>query len=324
MGPALGENMKLNTPFGFLKLFLTEKRGEWPEWVETPYGRKPPARVDDDWLAYTFVNHATVLIQTANLNILTDPIWSYRCSPFSWIGPRRHHNPGIRFSDLPPIDLVLISHNHYDHMDLPTLRRISKEWGSRILVGSGNQRYLERKGIGNVKEFDWWQDTQGSENTRITFVPAKHFSGRGLFDRNKTLWGGFVIQSPSSSIYFAGDTGYSPHFKRIYNTFGPMDLSFLPIGAYKPRDFMCAVHMNPSEAVKAQSDLHSSLSVGIHFGTFQLGFEGIDDPKHDLIKALHDSAIPAESFVVPEFGEHRILSRVQAEDPKIVLALAGF
>jgi L-ascorbate metabolism protein UlaG (beta-lactamase superfamily) len=309
--------MKLNSPVGFLKLLLTEKRGEWPKWVPSTYGRKPPTRVDGDWLAYTFVNHSTVLIQTNGLNILTDPIWSYRSSPFSWVGPRRHRNPGIRFEDLPPIDIVLVSHNHYDHMDLPTLRRLSKEWNPRIIVGSGNGDYLERKGLGNVMELNWWRDTLISQNARITFVPAQHFSGRGLFDRNKTLWGGFVIQTPSSSIFFAGDSGYSPHFKRIYNTFGPMDLTFLPIGAYKPRDFMCAVHIDPAEAVKAHSDLHSAQSVGIHFGTFRLGFESMEDPRQDLMKALERSSIPYERFVVPDFGEHRILSLVSTEHPDI-------
>lgn len=194
-------------------------------------------------------------------------------------------------------------------MDLLTLRNITKTFGSRILVGSGNQDYLERKGIENVRELDWWQETSVLKDVPITFVPAKHFSGRGLFDRNKTLWGGFVIESLLHSIYFAGDTGYSPYFHQIYQKFGPIDLSFLPIGAYKPRSFMCAVHMDPFEAVKAHSDLHSSLSVGIHFGTFRLGFEGIHEPEQDLFQARLNSGIRPESFVLPQFGEYRELTQ---------------
>lgn len=300
--------MKMNSPFGFLKLFLTEKRGAWPRWVETSYGPRPPERIQGDQLSYTFINHATVLIQTAGLNILTDPIWSNRCSPVSWAGPRRHRNPGIRFEDLPPIDLVLISHNHYDHMDIPTLRKLAKQFNSSIFVGDGNLEPLAKKGFDRVREFGWWQDADVGSSVQVTFVPARHFSGRGLFDRNKTLWGGFVLQTPFGVVYFAGDTGYADCFSQIYKKFGPSDLSFLPIGAYKPRSFMCAVHMDPADAVKAHADLHSSESVGIHFGTFRLAFEGLGEPEQDLNRALESANVPADSFVVPECGESKDMS----------------
>jgi len=299
-------------PFRFLKFFLTDKREPWPQWIESAYAEKPVERVGAEKIRYTFINHATVLIQTASLNILTDPIWSYRCSPFSWIGPRRYRNPGVRFEDLPRIDLILISHNHYDHMDLPTLRRLTNAFGSKILVGSGNQEYLERKRIRNVSEFDWWGEYNQEAGVRVTFVPAKHFSGRGFFDRNKTLWGGFVIETPAGSIFFAGDTGYHSHFDMIYKMFGPVDLSFLPIGAYKPRNFMCAVHMDPVEAVRAHQDLKSRQSVGIHFGTFRLSFEGIDEPEADLVQARLQAGLSPESFQVPAFGSRSEVELVVA------------
>lgn len=295
-----------NNPLKFFSLFLKYQRKPWPDWVSSEYGNRPPAVVPHGQIRTTFINHSTVLIQTDNCNILTDPIWSYRCSPFSWAGPRRHRNPGLQFEDLPRIDIVLISHNHYDHMDLPTLRRLQAAFKPRIITGFGNGSYLGRYGLNQVEELEWWdQGAPTAAGLKFTFVPAQHFSGRGLFDRNKTRWGGFTIESSSRCIFFAGDTGYGRHFREIENRFGQIDLSFLPIGAYEPRSFMCPVHMNPPEAVQAHLDLKSAQSIGIHFGTFRLAFEGIDDPANELIRARENAGLAADNFEIPAHGSSR-------------------
>ena len=297
-----------NSPLKFFSLFLKYRRKPWPDWVPSEYGERPPAVVPHGQARATFINHATVLIQTDNCNILTDPIWSYRCSPFSWAGPRRHRNPGLRFEDLPRIDVVLISHNHYDHMDLPTLRRLQATFQPRIITGFGNGSYLNNRGIRMVEELEWWDPaTTTAACPKFTFVPAKHFSGRGLFDRNKTRWGGFTIETSSGCIFFAGDTGYGPHFREIAERFGQIDLSLLPIGAYEPRSFMCPVHMNPAEAVQAHLDLKSAQSMGIHFGTFRLAFEGMDDPANDLIRAREAAGITADDFEAPQHGSRHTI-----------------
>src|SRR5437762_1303468 len=207
----------------FLKWMLNRERGRWPSWVDMEPGPKPAERVED--LRVTFINHATTLIQIAGVNILTDPIWSERTSPVSLIGPRRHRPPGIRFDDLPPIDLVLVSHNHYDHLDVPTLLRLQgrAESPSHIITPLGNGRLMARFGIRNVTELDWWQ-----REGNVTLVPARHFSARAISDRNRNLWGGFVIHGEKGNVYFAGDTGWGPHFADIGERFAPIRLALLP------------------------------------------------------------------------------------------------
>lgn len=253
----------------------------------------------------TFINHATVLLQLEGWNILTDPIWSERASPFSWWGPKRVCLPGVKFEDLPPIDIVLLSHNHYDHMDLSTLKRLVKDHQPTIYTSKGNQAYLEAKGITSVKELDWWESDQFSLEYTLHFVPAQHFSSRGLFDYNKTLWGGFVLKGSKRSIYFAGDTGYGPHFEEIKQRLGSPTLSLLPIGAYKPRWFLKDVHLNPEEAVKAHLMLGSKQSLAIHFGTFQLTDEDFDEPLQDLEKELKNHQLTTESFWILQPGEEK-------------------
>jgi len=286
----------------FFKWMLNRNKTKWPEWIETVYAPSPIYRQTENTIKITIVNHATALIQFEGLNILTDPIWSKRCSPFTWMGPKRVQNPGIRFKELPPIDVVVISHNHYDHMDLPTLKNLERDHSPRFYVGLKNKTFLESNGLSQVTEFDWWEEDIFNDKLKITYVPAQHFSSRGMFDHNKTLWGGFVFTFGERHIYFAGDTGLSPHFGEIFKKFGEIDVALLPIGAYEPRWFMKVAHMNPEDAVNAHLALHANYSIGIHFGTFQLTDEGIDVPGEELKKAMSQLAIADDHFIVPKFG----------------------
>lgn len=281
-----------------LKWSLNRQRGFWPRWIDAPYGPKPPARVGDGGLRVTFINHATTLVQLDGINILTDPIWSERTSPVSFAGPRRHRAPGIRFDDLPKIDLVLVSHNHYDHLDVATLRRLVARDIPRIITPLGNGTLMERHGIANVIELDWWQSSE-----RVTCVPAQHFSARSISDRDTNLWGGFVIASASGNVYFAGDTGWAPHFAEIGRRFAPIRLAILPIGAYLPRWFMKPAHVNPEEAVAAHHALGASTSMAMHFGTFELSDEGMYDPALDLKRAMAAAGNPR--FWLLDQGEGR-------------------
>ncbi|HEY0722403.1 MAG TPA: MBL fold metallo-hydrolase, partial [Pyrinomonadaceae bacterium] len=249
----------------------------------------------------TFVNHATVLIQTGGLNILTDPIWSERASPFTWAGPKRHRAPGIRLEDLPPIDVVLISHNHYDHLDMQTLAKLHAKYQPRLITGLGNSALLTAGGINQVVELDWWQVTKISDALSVTCVPAKHFSGRGLSDADGTLWCGYVMQTPAGNIYFAGDTGMGTHFAEIKQRFQTFRLALLPIGAYLPRWFMHPVHISPSEAVELHRQLQPRVSMAIHFGTFALGDDGELEPVLQLREASNNDS----DVWVLEHGEGR-------------------
>lgn len=282
-----------------LKWKFTSEAKPWPKWIDSLPGSILKSRTSKGEIHWNVVNHATVLIQIDGVNILTDPVWSERVSPFSFAGPKRSRAPGLTFESLPPIDLVLISHNHYDHLDLDTLKRLKEAHDPIFLVGLKSAPLLESVGIAKIIELDWWQKTN-LNNLGISFVPAKHWSARGLFDKRKMLWGGFVIEG-SSKIYFAGDTGMGSFFKLIKEKIGSPDLAFIPIGAYEPRWFMKNFHLNPEEAVLAHIDLGATKSVGIHFGTFQLTDEGLNDPAEDLEKAKIKNQI--SEFVVPNFGE---------------------
>lgn len=286
----------------FLRWKLTGKPGEWNKWIDAEPGSPPPNRVDGEKLRITFINHATVLIQTAGLNILTDPIWSDRASPFTWAGPRRHRGPGLRFEDLPPIDVVLLSHNHYDHLDIATLTRLDKEHHPRFVSALGNRALLQNHGITDAIELDWWDKTDLSDQGSVTCVPAQHFSGRSLSDIDCTLWCGFVIQATTGNIYFAGDTAMGGHFKEIKTQFGKFRLALLPIGAYLPRWFMHPVHLSPADAVIIHHLLQPDASVAIHFGTFALGDDGEAEPVRELREALGNQI---SDFWILEHGEGR-------------------
>jgi L-ascorbate metabolism protein UlaG (beta-lactamase superfamily) len=290
-----------------LQWMMNRKPGPWPKWIDEPLGAPPPERVTAERIRATFVGHSSVLIQTGGVNILCDPLWSMRASPLSWIGPRRHRAPGIRFEDLPPINVVLQSHDHYDHLDVPTQRRIVSQWQPKFAVPLGVRSRFEKHKISTVEkisELDWWQSQVISERLKITCVPARHFSGRGLRDRNKTLWCGYVIDGPAGVIYFAGDTGYGAHFGEIRRRFPQIRLAFLPIGAYLPQWFMGPVHMSPADAVRAHEELGAATSLAIHFGTFHLADDAEDQPARELREAL-SSRTQVNPFWILGTGEGR-------------------
>jgi L-ascorbate metabolism protein UlaG (beta-lactamase superfamily) len=275
----------------------------WPARVENEQFPAPPAAVPAGEIAVTFIGQATFLVQLDGLSVLTDPIFSARASPFSWLGPKRVRDPGVTFAQLPRIDLVLLSHNHYDHMDLASLRRIAKRWGAPIVTGLGNGSYLARKGIGGAIELDWWQEFAPRPGVTITYVPAQHWSKRGFFDRRRMLWGGHVIAAQGARVYFAGDTGFPGPFRDISRRIGRPDIALLPIGAYEPRWFMAPQHMNPDEAVRAHLALAARHSIAMHFATFQLTDEAIDAPLAALAAARAAHGVADDRFRVPGFGE---------------------
>jgi L-ascorbate metabolism protein UlaG (beta-lactamase superfamily) len=297
----------------FFKAMLTEKRGPWRDFTDTPPGPRPPERVGDGELRVTFVNHSTVLVQLDGVNVLTDPVWSERVSPVSWAGPKRHRPPGIRFEDLPPIDIVLVSHNHYDHLDLPTLARVVARDRPRIVTGLGNRALLLKHGIGTAAvELDWWQAIE-LRGLKVTVVPAQHFSGRGLADRAATLWAGFVVEGPRAGrVYFAGDTGAGPHFAQIKERLGAPRLALLPIGAYRPEWFMGPVHTGPADAIRASRELEAATSMAIHFGTFSLALDGETEPVDELTRLLAAEGAAAPRFWALDNGEARDVPPVAA------------
>jgi L-ascorbate metabolism protein UlaG (beta-lactamase superfamily) len=288
-------------PAQVLRWLLTRAPRPFPERPLASPAAPPPARVDGAALRVQLVNHSTVLLQGAGWNLLTDPIWSERSSPVSFAGPRRRSPPGIPFEQLPPIDLVLLSHDHYDHLDLPTVERLAAAHDPLFVVPLGNGALLRGAGARRVVELDWGESTYLGPLT-VHCVPVQHFAGRGLFDRDARLWCGYVIDLPGGRIYFGGDTGFGPHFERTAAQFAPFRLALLPIGAYLPRWFMGPVHLEPAEAVRASAVLRAEVVVPIHFGTFPLADDGRDDPLEDLGRALEGDEGQAR-FEVLENGQ---------------------
>jgi len=279
------------------------QRGFWNAYRDEPVGPAPSQRVDGDQLRVTFVNHTTVLLQTHGLNILTDPIWSERCGPVSWFGPRRVRPPGIRLDDLPPIDVVLLSHNHYDHCDLPSLKQIARKHRPKLIAPLGNRRFLEPRGIPVFQELDWWSSANVSDGVTVTAIPARHFSGRGIFDRDRSLWSGFMVGTPSGSTCFAADTGFGDHFAEIRTRLGAPRLALLPIGAFRPEWFMSRVHMSPEQSITAHQQLGARTTVATHFGTFQLA----DDAETEAQERIRAAGV--SEFWVLGFGEGRDIPR---------------
>ncbi|MBA3237254.1 MAG: MBL fold metallo-hydrolase [Parachlamydiaceae bacterium] len=269
--------------WSFLRWRLHANPKPWPRHI-TSFLDTPPICVKGSKLRISFVGHATVLIQTQGMNILTDPIWSKRASMFKRIGPKRIVEPGIRFEDLPKIDLVLISHNHYDHLDTPTLKKLWDRDQPIVIAPLGNDTIIQSAFPEIIVYTLDWHESKHVGNISIHLEPAQHWSSRFITDRDKALWGSFVIDTPSGKIFFAGDSGYGKgeHFRKIFQKFGSFRFAMLPIGAYEPRWFMNYAHMNPEDAVLAHCDLGKPYTMGIHFGTFRLSDEGYRDPIHDL------------------------------------------
>ncbi len=276
-----------------------DQRAIWPARVLDPEFAPPPLTVAPDRVAITFINHASFLIRLPGAVVLTDPIFSQRCSPVSWAGPKRVRRPGIALEDLPRPDVVLLSHNHYDHMDFPALRTIQARYAPKFVTTLGNAQTLARLGI-QATELDWWQDVTAGP-LRITATPARHFSARTLRDRNRTLWGGFMIEAGAGMVLFAGDSGAGSHWNDIRNRLGEPSVALLPIGAYEPRWLMAPMHMNPEEAVQAHLALGARRSVGMHFGTFQLTDEPIDAPRISMEVARQQANV--DTFDTLGFGE---------------------
>ena len=288
----------------------------WDEPPETAQPWPPPHPPADlvalmerrDNPSITWIGHATLLIQMGGLNIITDPQFSDRASPFNWMGPKRIVPPAIALEKLPHIDVVVISHNHYDHLDEDTLVALAAQLGGapRFFVPLGLKPWFADLGIDTVEEMDWW-DTVRHHGLAIHSVPVQHWSARTRFDTNETLWSGWVLDDGEFRFFFAGDTGYSADFADIGRRLGPFDLAAIPIGAYEPRWFMKVMHVNPEEAVRIHGDLRARYSVGIHWGTFSLSTEALDEPPRLLALALEEADIPPERFFVLSFGETRAM-----------------
>ncbi|MFS1523835.1 MBL fold metallo-hydrolase [Microbulbifer sp. 2304DJ12-6] len=315
-----GDVFKNTNPVKFLsfwEMFRASFESEvepavWPEWVETKDDRSPFKRVNGSNTRITFINHATFLIQSGGFNILTDPVFSERTSPFSFVGPKRVHKPGITLENLPPIDVIIISHDHYDHLDLKSIEALVKRDNPNIYMGLGVGERLS--GAGQFIELDWWESSKVADNFQLWFLDVQHFSGRWLTDRNSTLWGGFLLAINGQKIYFGGDSGYADHYKRTFDRFGPVDIAFLPIGAYAPREFFKAVHMDPMEAVQAHTELQASLSIGMHYGAFQLTAEAISEPIELLEEAKKKANLKPSEFITLEIGQAYDVTSLPSND----------
>ncbi|GGK00454.1 hypothetical protein GCM10007426_31940 [Alloalcanivorax dieselolei] len=266
--------------------------------------------------AITWIGHSTVLVQMGGLNALTDPMFSDRASPLSWLGPKRAQPPGLEITQLPRIDVVLVSHNHYDHCDEHSLRALNAQIGGppRFIVPLGLKTWFNKIGITNVTELDWWE-SYSQEGVDFVLTPAQHWSSRSLTDHMQTLWGGFAVFARDLHLFFAGDTGYSKDFSDINERFfgrqngKGFDISLIPIGAYEPRELMREEHINPDEAVKIHQDIQARQSIAIHWGTFETTDEALDQPPRDLADARRKFGINDDAFVALAVGETKKLPR---------------
>jgi len=292
------------------QLTATPPRGSFP--VATPGIVYP--RASDTTFAATWIGHSTVLLQLGGLNVLTDPVFSQRAFPVQWAGPRRIMDAALALDGLPPLDVVLLSHNHYDHLDKPAVRRIARAHPRATwVVPLGLGAYIRSWGVREIVELDWWQETV-IDTLRVTATPARHFSARRLGDRNKTLWCGFAFETKGARVFFAGDTAYHPEFTTVGARCGPFDFVMIPIGAYDPRWFMHVVHTDPEEAVQIYQDLiaphpgtRRPLMLGIHWGTFRLTDEPMDEPPRRTAARWRDAGIDADRLWIASFGETRAI-----------------
>lgn len=296
-------------------LFNVRLKENWPDEAELRLNSPTPTTAADislisspkqQDLQITWIGHSTLLIQYKGLNILTDPVFSDRASPVSFAGPRRYMPPAINIDQLPPLDAVIISHNHFDHMDEATIQAIGNK--PKWFVPLGNAALLAQSNVTNVVELDWWESDQIA-NITFTLTPTQHWSGRGVFDRFDTLWGSWAIQfgDGDANLWFGGDTGYNDvQFKQIGERYGPFDLSFIPIGAYDPRWFMKSSHVDPEEAVKIHQDIGSANSIGIHWGTFVLTSEEVDEPPRRLAEETQKAGLRPDEFITLPIGGTKI------------------
>ena len=303
----------------FLKWSLIERRRNprQPDPDPSTFTRADPGfvvpRADPEQFTLTWIGHSSFLIQIGGLNVLLDPMWSRRASPLQFVGPKRWVPPAVEFDRLPSIDAILLSHDHYDHLDAGTVSRIAERypaavWYAPLAVG----KFLRERGAREVVELDWWQDSTVG-NLRVSCVPAQHFSGRTLGRRNQTLWCGWVIRSPSHSVFFAGDTALHPEFGSIGRRYGPFDVALLPIGAYEPRWFMGAVHMNPEDCIEAMRQLRAAqngqrlIMAASHWGTFKLTDESMDEPPAKMRALWEAGEFDARELWIMKHGETRSL-----------------
>ena len=278
------------------------ERATWPDHVPVQ-PTVPPRRVDGGAMQVTWIGHASVLVQTEGLNILTDPTWSERASPFSFVGPRRVRAPGVRFEDLPKIDLVLVSHNHYDHMDLPTLRRLWERDRPLIVTSLGNDTIIRGGGAEAVAR-DWGGRVRVRDGVEVVVLRNHHWGSRWFTDRNRALWSAFAVRLPGGNLFFAGDTGWGDgSWVREATAQGPYRLAIIPIGAYEPRDVMQSHHVNPEEAMAIFETLRPQRAIGMHWGTFQLTFEPIDQPRERLAALRRARGLAPDRFVAVEAGQ---------------------
>ena len=308
-------------PRRILNRWLNAERPAWPDHVSVQPS-VPPRSVAGEEMRVTWIGHSSVLVQVAGLNMLTDPIWSERASPFSFMGPKRVREPGVRFEDLPHIDLVLVSHNHYDHLDLPTLKRLQERDRPLIVTGLGNDTILRGAGIESVA-LDWsdriWRyqghwDRQSPpvlecaprgcpSIVEVRALRSWHWSSRWGTDRNRALWSAFAVRTPQGNIFFGGDTGWGDGaWVTEAARAGPYRLAIIPIGAWLPRDIMQASHIGPDEALRVFRGLNPVMALGVHWGTFQLAFEGIDDPPRTLAALAQRQGLAPGRFVTTEAG----------------------
>lgn len=293
----------INKPFSqVMNLF-------WRKWQEAD-SRRPQqplevvrdaqgtAAAQPDELSATWIGHATLLLRMEGTTILTDPHFSERASPVSWAGPKREIPLPYTLAELPHIDVVVISHNHYDHLDLPTLQALAQQAGGppQVFVPNGLADWLREQGIPQVQALGWWQEAEAKPGFRVIGVPAHHWSARALHDRNHSHWSGWVLRSAHFSTYFSGDTGYSDDFKVIGERLGGVDLALVPVGAYEPRDFMREQHVNPSEALQIVQDVRARYGIGMHWGTFDLSLEPLDAPLREVPQALKEAGLGEEKL----------------------------
>lgn len=283
----------------------------WPSRVDNVSYPPPPDRVDRGQVAVTFVGHASVLARLGETTLLTDPHFSTHAGAFGRLGAPRVRAPGIAREALPPISVVFVSHDHYDHLDVPSLQWLDTHRAPLFVTCLGVRDRLRREGLRRVVELDWWE-TLPVQDVTLTVTPAQHWSKRGAFDQFTTLWGGcFARHGGGASLFFAGDSGYAPCFTEVRERLGAPEVALLPIGAYEPRWIMQDNHMNPDEAVRAHLDLGARVSVAIHHACFRLGDEGFDEPVRDLEAARRAHGLAPEAFRIVDVGESVVLGRAR-------------